>query len=87
MWGGNHVGQTDVSRRGFRWSCGKHWHRNRKAAIAGIDTHRRKFRVGAPTAESPDLWPYRCPDCNGWHITSRPQPGIEPNTGRPEGAS
>jgi hypothetical protein len=45
--------------------------RNRKAALAAIDTHRNRWR--GPREAFPNLWVYRCPACKGWHFTSKPQ--------------
>jgi hypothetical protein len=35
--------------------------------------------LGAYKASGVDpLWPYACPECDGWHLTKLPQPGVRP---------
>jgi hypothetical protein len=43
-------------------------YRTRKKAIAGISKHRPP--VGAKAVILNKLYPYSCPNCNNWHLTS-----------------
>jgi hypothetical protein len=49
--------------------CSKRRYRDRIAALLALASVQRKDGSRRPKTEQRA---YRCPDCHGWHLTSRP---------------